>query len=96
MRALLKFSSVAVLILLVIMALGPENWQPRSGLRWEFDHFAGYFAITIFVCLAWPRSLLVWGSHHGLWIIARVPASIHYSHEELSDKSCCQHRACAV
>lgn len=59
MRALLKFSSVAVLILLVIMALGPENWQPRSGLRWEFDHFAGYFAITIFVCLAWPRSLLV-------------------------------------
>ncbi len=59
MRAFLRFSSVAVLILLAIMALGPENWQPRSGLGWEFDHFANWFAITIFICLAWPRPLLV-------------------------------------
>jgi hypothetical protein len=59
MHAFVKLSSVAVLILLVIMALGPETWQPRSSLGWEFDHFAGYFAITIFVCLAWPRPLVV-------------------------------------
>jgi VanZ family protein len=59
MRAFLKLSSVAVVILLAIMALGPENWQPRSGLGWEFDHFAGYFVITIFFCFAWPRPLLV-------------------------------------
>ena len=59
MRAFLKFSSVAVLILLVFMALGPETWQPRSGFGWELDHFAGYFAITIFVCLAWPRPFVV-------------------------------------
>jgi VanZ family protein len=59
MHAFLKFSSVAILILLVIMALGPENWQPRSGLGWEFDHFAGYFVITTFVCLAWPRPFVV-------------------------------------
>ena len=59
MRAFLKLSSVAVLILLAIMALGPENWQPRSGLGWEFDHFAGYFVITTFICLAWPRPLVV-------------------------------------
>jgi VanZ family protein len=59
MRAFLKLSSVAILILLAIMALGPENWQPRSGLGWEFDHFIGYFVITTFICLAWPRPLIV-------------------------------------
>jgi VanZ family protein len=62
MRAFLKFSSVAILILLVIMALGPEQWQPRSGLGWEFDHFIGYFVITTFVCLAWPRPIVVGGA----------------------------------
>jgi hypothetical protein len=46
MPAFLKFSTVAGLVLLVIMALGPENWQPRTGLGWEFDHFFGYFVIT--------------------------------------------------
>jgi VanZ family protein len=59
MRAFLKLSSVGVLVLLAIMALGPENWQPRTGLGWEFDHFAGYFVITIFVCLGWPRPIVV-------------------------------------
>jgi VanZ family protein len=59
MRAFLKFSSVVILVLLAIMALGPEQWQPRTGLGWEFDHFIGYFAITTFVCLAWPRPLVV-------------------------------------
>src|SRR6516164_5597159 len=59
MCAFLKFSSVAILVLLAIMALGPENWQPRTGLGWEFDHFAGYFVITTFICLAWPRPLIV-------------------------------------
>jgi VanZ family protein len=59
MPAFLKLSSVAVLILLAIMALGPENWQPRTGLGWEFDHFAGYFVITTFICFAWSRPLLV-------------------------------------
>jgi VanZ family protein len=62
MPAFLKFSSVAILILLAIMALGPENWQPRSGLGWEFDHFSGYFVITAFICLAWPRPLVVGGA----------------------------------
>jgi VanZ family protein len=59
MPAFLKLSSVAILILLTIMALGPENWQPRSGLGWEFDHFIGYFVITSFICLAWPRPIVV-------------------------------------
>jgi hypothetical protein len=59
MSNFLKFSSVAVLVLLAIMALGPEQWQPRSGLGWEFDHFAGYFVVTIFICFAWPRPIVV-------------------------------------
>jgi VanZ family protein len=59
MPAFLKLSSVAVLVLLAIMALGPENWQPRTGLSWEFDHFAGYFVITTFICFAWPRPMVV-------------------------------------
>jgi VanZ family protein len=59
MHTFLKLSSAAILVLLAIMALGPENWQPRSGLGWEFDHFAGYFVITTFICLAWPRPLVV-------------------------------------
>jgi hypothetical protein len=44
-------------VLLAIMALGPENWQPRTGFGWQFDHFFGYFVITTFICLAWPRQL---------------------------------------
>ena len=59
MRNFLKFSSVVILVLLAIMALGPENWQPRSGFGWEFDHFAGYFVLTLMFCLAWPRPLVV-------------------------------------
>jgi VanZ family protein len=62
MRVYLKYCSVAGLVLLAIMALGPEKWQLRTGLGWEFDHFIGYFAITTFVCLAWPRPLVVGGA----------------------------------
>jgi formate hydrogenlyase subunit 3/multisubunit Na+/H+ antiporter MnhD subunit len=62
MRVFLKLCSMAVMVLLVIMALGPEQWTPRTGIGWEFDHFAGYFAITTFVCLAWPRPMVVGGA----------------------------------
>jgi VanZ family protein len=57
-----KSCSVAALALLVCAALGPANWAPRSGLGWQFDHFAGYFAITWLICCAWPRPLLVGGA----------------------------------
>ena len=59
MHAFLKFSSGVILVLLAIMALGPEQWQPRTGLGWEFDHFFGYFVITTFLCFAWPRPMVV-------------------------------------
>ena len=57
-----KFCSGAAIALVVITALGPAHWQPRTGLGWEIDHFLGYFAITLFVCLAWPRPFVVGGA----------------------------------
>jgi VanZ family protein len=61
LRAGAKICSGIVMVLLVIAALGPENWTPRTPLGWQFDHFIGYFAITLFVCFAWPRPFLVAG-----------------------------------
>jgi VanZ family protein len=58
-KLIAKFCSVAAIVLVVITALGPANWQARTGLGWEIDHFLGYFAITLLVCLAWPRPFVV-------------------------------------
>jgi len=60
-RAGAKVLSVAIMVLLVIGALGPANWTPRTALGWQTDHFLGYFAITLLVCFAWPRPFLVGG-----------------------------------
>jgi hypothetical protein len=49
------------MILLVIAALGPAKWAPRTELGWQFDHFIGYFGITLFFCFAWPRPFMVGG-----------------------------------
>jgi VanZ family protein len=56
-----KVCTGAIIILLVIAALGPGKWTPRTELGWQFDHFIGYFGITLFVCFAWPRPLVVGG-----------------------------------
>jgi VanZ family protein len=50
---------MAIMVLLVVGALGPANWTPRTALGWQSDHVLGYFAITLLVCLAWPRPLVV-------------------------------------
>jgi VanZ family protein len=60
-RAGAKVCSGAIMMLLVIAALGPAKWAPRTELGWQFDHFIGYFGITLFVCLAWPRPFVVGG-----------------------------------
>jgi len=60
-RAGAKVLSVAIMVLLVIGALGPANWTPRTALGWQTDHFLGYFVITLLVCFAWPRPLAVGG-----------------------------------
>ena len=49
------------MVLLVIAALGPASWAPRTHLGWQFDHFICYFGITLFACFAWPRPLVVGG-----------------------------------
>src|SRR3954453_17895245 len=61
-KLMLKVCSVAALVLLVGLGLGPESWQPRSGLGWELDHFVGYFVFTVLFCLAWPRPVVVGGA----------------------------------
>ena len=60
-RGVAKTCCVPILVLLVIAALGPEKWAPRTHLGWQFDHFIGYFGITLFVCVAWPRPFVVGG-----------------------------------
>jgi hypothetical protein len=57
-----KALCVPIVILLVIAALGPEKWAPRTHLGWQFDHFIGYFGITLFFCFAWPRPFVVGGA----------------------------------
>jgi len=58
-RAGARVCSGAILALLVIGALGPESWTPRTEFGWQFDHFLGYFVITLVVCFAWPRPFMV-------------------------------------
>ena len=58
-RRVLQACSIAVLVLLVFVALAPQKFVPRSGLGWEIDHFVGYFVITLMLCLAWPRPVVV-------------------------------------
>jgi hypothetical protein len=60
-RTLAKACSLPIMILLVIAALGPEKWAPRTELGWQFDHIIGYFGITLFFCFGWPRPFLVGG-----------------------------------
>ena len=58
-KHMLKVCSVAALVVLAFVALGPAKLVPRSGLGWEIDHFISYFAFTWMFCLAWPRPFVV-------------------------------------
>ena len=61
LRAGAKVCSGVIIILLLIAALGPAKWAPRTELGWQLDHFIGYFGITLFFCFAWPRPFMVGG-----------------------------------
>jgi formate hydrogenlyase subunit 3/multisubunit Na+/H+ antiporter MnhD subunit len=54
-RNLLIVLCVALLGLIVVAALGPSKMVPRTGLGWQFDHFAGYFVVTSMLCGVWRR-----------------------------------------
>ena len=58
-RAGAKICSGVIMVLLLIAALGPAKWAPRTELGWQFDHFIGYFGITLFFCVAWPQPFVV-------------------------------------
>ena len=60
-RTVARYCCVPIVVLLVIAALGPEKWAPRTHLGWQFDHFIGYFGITLFFYFTWPRPFLVGG-----------------------------------
>ena len=60
-RAGAKVCSGVIIALLVIAALGPAKWAPRTSFGWQVDHFVGYFVITLFICFAWPRPFVVGG-----------------------------------
>jgi VanZ family protein len=62
LRAAAKFCCGPIVVLLVIAALGPGKWTPRTALGWQFDHFIGYFGITLFFCFAWSRPFVVGGA----------------------------------
>jgi len=61
-KLMAKICSVAAIVLLVVAALGPGNWTPRTALGWQIDHFLGYFVITSIVCIAWSRPFVVGGA----------------------------------
>jgi hypothetical protein len=69
-----KFAA-CIMALLVIAALGPAKWAPRTELGWQFDHFIGYFGITLFFCFAWPRPFVVGGIVMAVRGAARESAS---------------------
>src|SRR5262245_7041734 len=62
MNVLMKFCSVAAIALLVFAHLGPAKWKPRTPLGGQIDHFLAYLAVTLIVCLAWPRPFVIGGA----------------------------------
>ena len=54
-----KLCAVATLILIAYAALGPATWQLRPMLGWKTEHFLGFTFVTLIVCWAWPRPLMV-------------------------------------
>jgi hypothetical protein len=63
----IKVAGVTALVLLLLFcALGPANWQYRTGLGWRIDHVVGYFGFTVMFWLAWPeRPFMVGGTLMG-------------------------------
>jgi VanZ family protein len=60
-QRVVRYCSPILFVLLVLAALGPSNWAPRSGLGWQFDHFVGYLVLTLIICVGWPRPVVVGG-----------------------------------
>jgi VanZ family protein len=61
-KTMLKVCSVAAFFLLIVAALGPAKWIPRSSFGWQVDHFFGYFALSLMFCFVWRRPFLAGGA----------------------------------
>lgn len=44
---------------IVFASLAPVGWQMRLRLHWLVEHFLVFFALTMLVCLAWPKPMMV-------------------------------------
>jgi VanZ family protein len=57
---IIKFCSVAAAVAaLLFAAMGPADWQFRTGLGWRTEHVLAYFVATSLACLVWPRPFVV-------------------------------------
>jgi VanZ family protein len=53
------FITICGAAFLIFVHLGPSGWIPRTGLGWQVEHVLGYFFVTLIICFAWLRSLVV-------------------------------------
>jgi VanZ family protein len=62
---------VSAMLIAAIAAdsLVPIAWQVRTGLHWLIEHFLAYFAVTLVLCLALQRPVIVAG---GLMAFAAI------------------------
>jgi VanZ family protein len=62
---------VSAMLIAAIAAdsLVPVAWQVRTGLHWLIEHFLAYFAVTLVLCLALQRPVIVAG---GLMAFAAI------------------------
>jgi hypothetical protein len=51
--------AIAMLVAIAVATLVPAGWQIRLGLHWLVEHFLAYFTVTLIICLAWPRPMVV-------------------------------------
>jgi VanZ family protein len=56
---LVGLCGLLVLVAIVVATLIPTQWEVRTGLHWLVEHFLVYFAVTVIICVAWPRPFLV-------------------------------------
>lgn len=72
-KSMIKFGGLNILVLLLVFAaLGPAKLQYRTGLGWRFDHFIGYFGLTVIFWLAWPRPFVVAGAFMAAAMVLEV------------------------
>jgi hypothetical protein len=74
-RVAAKLGSVAIMVLLVLGALGPANWTPRTALGWQMDTSSGILRLPFLFALLGPgRSLsgeCLWPPLH-CWKLCRL------------------------